>query len=390
MGLSSGAAAKQFSELEHSKIRAMASLTEAQYDNMRPPIYSMMLAEGRTMAKVDTLLHQFMAPDPDSEVPVHVFVSQDMVRDVKDLRFGWNGDLSFETCHRGISPFAVVAVNQENASHRRRAQERARRATHLTPSDVESLETRPGVCPHSYDGLIRLLSAYLRFLFILCGARCNHYLEVVTIRKALCNKMAIYESISPAEVAQIVWSIFMDARNFYGSATVDPLPTSNLVMLRMYLETGSIKTSINCPVDRLLGLNTGTATVTGTTGSLASAMSSMSGSSAFSAASSAGGSSSKINAHHHADLKRVTADLVRRHPTVKFTEVMSAPQERLTYPEVKLGGAGSCLDMHYFGRCKNEGCHYKHGVIGAASSAKVAGVLPRLELALAAYSAANG
>jgi hypothetical protein len=84
-GLTAPSASKQFSELEHSKIRAMASLTEVQYDTMRPPIYSMMLAEGRSMAKVDTILHQCLALEEDSEVPVHIFVTQDMVRDLKDL-----------------------------------------------------------------------------------------------------------------------------------------------------------------------------------------------------------------------------------------------------------------------------------------------------------------
>jgi hypothetical protein len=234
-GMTSSSAAKQFSELEHTKIRAMSSLTEVQYDTMRPPIYSLMLAEGRSMAKVDTLLHQCLVPPEDSEVPVHIFVTQDMVRDLKDLRFGWNGDMSFETCHRGISPFAVVAVNQENASRRKRAQERARRATHLTPGDVENLETLPGLCPHNYDGLPRLLSAYLRFLRVLCGSMCNHYLEVVKTRRMLCKHVAIYEAMSPADVAQVMWSIFMDARHYYSNTMAGPLPTSNLVMLRMYL-----------------------------------------------------------------------------------------------------------------------------------------------------------
>ena len=382
-----GSATKQFSEIEHMKIRALTSLTELQYDTMRPPIYSMMLNEGRTMVKVDGILHQLLAPDPDADVPVHVFVSQDMVRDVKDLRFGWNGDLSFETCHRGISPFAVVSVSQESASRRKRAQERALRATHLTPSDIEGLETAPGVCPHGYDGLLRLLAAYLLFIVVLGGRSSNHYLEVIAIRRALCKQLAIYEKMTPADVAEIVWAIFMDARSFYSDGSVDPLPVSNLMMLRMYLNTGSIKKSLNCPVDRLLGVDRGPASlISGSAGSLSSGMSSLSGGSGL---SSAGSAQSKVNGHHHADLKRATADLIRRHPDVRFIQVMDSLPSRLTYPEIKVGGAGSCLDMHYLGRCKNAGCHYKHGVVGAVAAVRAAAVLPRVKQAVAAYLAAQ-
>jgi hypothetical protein len=192
LAATSNAAAKQYSELEHTKIRLMCSLTEEQYDTMRPPVYSQMLSEGRTMAKVDALLHQCLAPNYDADVPVHIFVTQDMVRDLKDLRFGRNSDFSFETCHRGISPFAVVAVSQEAASHRKRAQERARRATLLTPGDVESLESRPGLCPHDYAGMMRLLAAYLWFLTVMSGTQCSHYLEVKEVRRILCKYVAVF------------------------------------------------------------------------------------------------------------------------------------------------------------------------------------------------------
>lgn len=95
---------KPFSDLEHDKLRSMASLTEAQYETQRPPIYATMLTEGRTMTKVDGVLHQYLAADEDADAPVHIFISQDMVRDVKDLRFSWNADYSFETCAIEASP----------------------------------------------------------------------------------------------------------------------------------------------------------------------------------------------------------------------------------------------------------------------------------------------
>eukprot|EP00978_Attheya_sp_CCMP212_P025203 scaffold80708_cov51-Attheya_sp.AAC.2 len=62
-----------------------------------------------------------------------------MASDFKALNFGLGGDTSYATCHRGISPFAVAAVSQENASYQRRMQERTRWSTHLSLDDAASL-----------------------------------------------------------------------------------------------------------------------------------------------------------------------------------------------------------------------------------------------------------
>jgi hypothetical protein len=194
--------------------------------------------------------------------------------------------------------------------------------------------------------------------------------------------------MTPTDVAQVIWSIFLDARNYYGNSVTDPLPTSNLVMLRMYLQTGSIKASLNCPVERLLGMSQGVTVVTDTA-SLMSSMSSMSGSSAFSPAS-ARSASTKVNAHFHVAFKRATEELIGKHPAARFTDVMNAPQERLKYSEVRMGPSGSCLDMHYFGRCSTEGCAYKHGVVGAVPEARATKILPKLKVAVAEYVLAQG
>jgi hypothetical protein len=160
-------------------------------------------------------------------------------------------------------------------------------------------------------------------LRVLFGSMYNHYLEVVTVRRMLCKHVSIYEAMLPTDVAQVMWSIFMDARHYYSTTVADPLPTSNLVMLRMYLQTGSIKTSLNFPLDRLLGVNPGGTIVTDSSASLASAMSSISGGSAFSPAS-IGGSSAKVNHLCNAEFRRATEEMLRHHPAARFTDVMNA------------------------------------------------------------------
>ena len=47
------------------------------------------------------------------EFPVCVFLSTQLVTDVKELKFGWQGSTLFESCHRGISPFSVLSSSLE-------------------------------------------------------------------------------------------------------------------------------------------------------------------------------------------------------------------------------------------------------------------------------------
>ena len=44
------------------------------------------------MVKVEAVLQKFMAPAPNNWDPISVYASQVLVRDMKDLKFGWGGN----------------------------------------------------------------------------------------------------------------------------------------------------------------------------------------------------------------------------------------------------------------------------------------------------------
>jgi hypothetical protein len=82
--------------------------------------------------------------------------------------------------------------------------------------------------------------------------------EVRAIRKILLQKVATYENMSPEKIAEILWSIFVDARSYFSElANGDVLPSSMLTFTRHWLKSGSIKTTEGCPINRLLGINPG-------------------------------------------------------------------------------------------------------------------------------------
>jgi hypothetical protein len=71
-----------------------------------------MLEEGRTTARVKAFLGDVFQPNGDIyllvAVPIHV--TADLAKDVKELNFGNNNDLTYDNCHRGLSPFALIGV----------------------------------------------------------------------------------------------------------------------------------------------------------------------------------------------------------------------------------------------------------------------------------------
>jgi hypothetical protein len=111
-------------DLEHQLIRLAYGLEPAVYDmvGFRPAIYATMLTEGRTMSKLELALQQYLSAEPYDPDPVLVYALQELIKDIKDLRFGYNGDLSYVSCHRDIPPFAMITFLMEIQAKQRKVQ----------------------------------------------------------------------------------------------------------------------------------------------------------------------------------------------------------------------------------------------------------------------------
>jgi hypothetical protein len=93
-----------FTPLETLQLMAACSLSAADFVDKPLHLYTDMLQKGWTKTSIKRILVLTLTPDMEFEHPINVFVSQDLVADVKALRYGWNGDLSYLSCHHGISP----------------------------------------------------------------------------------------------------------------------------------------------------------------------------------------------------------------------------------------------------------------------------------------------
>ncbi len=110
-----------------------------------------MLEEGRTTTRVKALLEDIFRPDDlFSLASVHLTVTDDMAKDIKEINLGYNNDLSYDSSHRGVSPFAVIGVSMATASRRRRHADRFTRTTNLTLAEVAMSDTTPDPIPTEY------------------------------------------------------------------------------------------------------------------------------------------------------------------------------------------------------------------------------------------------
>jgi hypothetical protein len=125
------------------------------------------------------------------------------------------------------------------------------------------MESQPNPCPHNFEGLIRLLATYQKLLTVLSGTQCSHFLEVRAIRCTLVCNMPQFAELLAESIAQLLWSIHLDARRFFSA----PLSQDSTLLKSQFkytssgwLDTGSVKTIVGCPIDRLLGLPSAPAT----------------------------------------------------------------------------------------------------------------------------------
>jgi hypothetical protein len=203
--------------LGDSKDPGWSSLTPDVYKAELPEIFSWMLEEGQTNIRTQSLMWELLMLDEDDMFnAVQVLVSKTIAKDFKNLDFGFNGDTTYSTCHRGISPFMVIPVSLAQASqHCRMADRYARVGSNLTLDDVTRSETMLDTTLQMYQEIMDVMKNYCFFLQRILGARCSYFLETRVIARILGWKRCEFEGITAWQVATILWHIFMDAWQFY-------------------------------------------------------------------------------------------------------------------------------------------------------------------------------
>ena len=335
-----------------------------------------MLEEGRTTTRTKALLEDIFRPvDLFSLDSVQLSATDEMAKDVKDLNYGHNNDLSYASSHRGISPFAVIGVSMATASRRRRQADRYSRTSNLTLAEVAMADSNPDPIPTDYHGTVNLLRRYTMFLQHIVGPRSAHYVEVRRITAELNNHQQMFETLGARQIASLLWQIFIDSRRFF-SAGVDVrgnLPQSLLRTTYNEIAAGIVQAHLNVPYSELLGQESGEASYGPETGSAGERTS----------------TESRTFRHVPAAIKAILRGARSKYPAITIAEIMAAHSPPLQYSQVKLGPNGSCMDYLCFGNCANSRCSYKHVATASIATSRAETVAPKLGAAYTAYDASK-
>jgi hypothetical protein len=121
---SEATATKRYTPAELGRLRAACSLSVPEMDTALPAFHEQLLTEGRTKKGTEAVLAQALRPHEDTDDPGLVYISPELVSDIKDCKYGLGWDTSYRNCHRGISPFAVPHMSMKHQQERSAYQDR--------------------------------------------------------------------------------------------------------------------------------------------------------------------------------------------------------------------------------------------------------------------------
>jgi hypothetical protein len=129
---SEATATKRYTPAELQRLRSACSLTVPEMATALPSFYKQLLTEGRTKKGTEAVLAHALRPQADTGDPGMVYVSPELVSNIKDCKYGLGWDTSYRNCHRGISPFAVPHMSMKHQQERTAYQDRLMRASSTT------------------------------------------------------------------------------------------------------------------------------------------------------------------------------------------------------------------------------------------------------------------
>jgi hypothetical protein len=349
-----------------------------------PAFHENLLAEGRSKKGTAAVLAQALRPDEDSDNPGLVYISPELVADIKDCKYGLGWDTSYRNCHRGLSPFAVPHMSMKHQQERSEYQERLAKATTTSMGDVAKGESSPSPAPQDFHGLLQLLSNYIRLLTVLVGSRSAHTREVVAIRRKLRVKVDLFIDIGPREILFLLWAIFLDAREVFAQQ-IEPgteLPESQLRYTTSFLGVGRIPMDImGVPIAQFGAEHPRSSAMTE-----ASTLSSSSKGSRTEGLFRPADWVMPKNSTISDDISVITQPLMTKFPNSTADAIMA--HSDLRYDDIRIGNKGACLNYNLLGQCPDQSCTYRHSR-AQPSEERAKLVAEKLKPAIANFMAAG-
>lgn len=189
-----------------------------------------------------------VVPDSALSIVDEMYVPPNAAKDIRDQAFGLGMEMAYARFHRRFTPFGWVPLGQDKCTDLDLKAKAHDTADHRTVADQER-EPKEGaaVCPASGPKVRLALANYLcGGLMPIFGGDGEHQWEVAAIVKAM--KKSLFKNITELECLMIMWEVFLNARQYFGTLwdTSSPTheqetrPTSQLSSFRENLQKGAV------------------------------------------------------------------------------------------------------------------------------------------------------
>jgi hypothetical protein len=342
-------------KLTESKIKILHACSGEDNESLfvLPKVYSKVDWDGHTRDNYSRVMRQLVVAVPGSAYKCNVHITPKLVATVKTLNVSANDDRTFDGCAKGITPFAVLWLSAEavnsNLAEERYYQESTLKTTAGARKRESSSWFEP---PTSLQGLVRVLTNYIRLVEVLFRNRCAHLLCVVQIRDGLDYQERLLENkVTPALMISVLWRVHQDAWQFFDRCEKweegKALPRLMLhTMVASLVDDVNIQMSLTCPVAEFLGPDTSTTAGTrvkraeGTRGTP--------------------GQQPTWNPSIPSICLPCVNKMNRLYPTMSILSFCK--KGKVKYPDVSNGEKGDCATFGLLGRC-TEDCTFRHVVI---------------------------
>jgi hypothetical protein len=139
--LSKVTATKRYTPAELERLRAACSLSVPEMDTTLLAFHKRLLTEGRTKKGAKAVLAQALRPHEDTDNPGLVYISPELVSDIKDCKYRLGWDTSYQSCRQGIFPFAVPHMLMKHQQERSAYQD-------------QKGESSPSRAPRNFHGML--------------------------------------------------------------------------------------------------------------------------------------------------------------------------------------------------------------------------------------------
>ena len=360
--------------LSAAKLRILQACAGGMEDGPFVPskLYLEVDREGGTTDTFSRVLRRLVVTVPGSQHKCNVHITPKIVLAAKTLNFSANDDMTFDGCQNGITPFATpwrtADENNSDLANDRYFND----ATLKSPADIKRHATGAKFePPQSLQGLICVLTNYVRLLEVMFGDSCTHMQWVLRLRNALDYHERLLETrITPVLMINLLWKVHQDSCQFFVDCERwedgEPSPRSTLrATVQALVDDVHISTTLTFPVTEFLGT---------TTPSLKSDQ----GDPDATTRTAAGyGKQATKNPSIPPICAPAVRELNNLYPSLigQFSRRSGVPYSRFV-----IGSKGDCTNFALLGRC-SETCPYKH-VARPLSDDKARSVKEALELGL--------